>query len=72
MNVSNIKPHTLLHEVGVQPGSVIHVQDSRLIKSNTSMSFSSSDSKTTKEIAQFVRKDFTSSRTARASFLAMQ
>jgi len=52
----------LLTELNLQPGSVIHVQDSRLVTGKNGSS---------PEMTKFVRKDFRESREAHASFLKM-
>ena len=66
MNINNVKETTLLSELSLFPGSILHVQDSRLI-TNTK---DTTSNKELKDVKEFVRADFKTSRSARASMIS--
>jgi hypothetical protein len=67
MNINNADRATLLTELGLYPGSVIHVQDLRSAKRQAGLRQVSK----VKQDMEFVRQDFSSCKSARASFLQM-
>ena len=65
MSIDKVKETTLLSELHLLPGGVIHVQDSRLISGSKQTT-----KKQLKDVSKFVREDFKSSRSARASMIS--
>ena len=61
LRIDQLSQFTFLAQLQIQPGQIIHLQDSRLQKKEKK-------EEGKKDMTQFVRKDFAKSREARASF----
>ena len=69
MNINSVNGATLLSELGLTPGSEIHVQDKASVSKHATSA--TENNKVKQDISDFVRKDFSASRSARASFMQM-